>query len=145
MAAEAGLAGVSVEDIDLPGQDAYPFDLAVERVRAAIAAARDVDIVLTARADGWMTRAYDADEAVRRCRAFAEAGAEVIYAPLVKEDQSANWRASAGGERAGRRADDRSHGRRNRRLRRRPDLDRRNAGAPDAQSCSGRRAGGPVR
>ena len=86
LSAEAGLAGVSIEDIDLPSDDAYPFDLAVDRIKAAVAAARDVDIVLCARADGWMTRAYDAEEAVRRCRAFAEAGAEVIYAPLVKEE-----------------------------------------------------------
>ena len=86
MSAEAGLAGVGIEDIDLPGNDAYPFDLAVERIKAAVTAAREVDIVLTARADGWLTRAYDAAEAVRRCRAFAEAGADVIYAPLVKEE-----------------------------------------------------------
>lgn len=86
MAAEVGLAGVSIEDIDLPGDDAYPFDLAVERILAAVEAARAVDIVLCARADGWLTRAYDATEAVRRCAAFAEAGAEVIYAPLVKAD-----------------------------------------------------------
>ncbi len=86
MAAEAGLAGVSIEDIDLPGSAAYSFELSVARIEAAVEAARAVDIVLTARADGWMTRAYDADEAVRRCRAFADAGAEVIYAPLVKED-----------------------------------------------------------
>lgn len=83
LAAKAGLAGCSIEDTDLPGNDAYPFDLAVERVRAAIAAAREANIVLTARADGFLNKAYDAAEAVRRCRAFAEAGAEVIYAPLV--------------------------------------------------------------
>ena len=83
LAAEAGLAGCSIEDTDLPGSDAYPFELAVERVQAAVAAARAADIVLTARADGYLTKAYDADEAVRRCRAFAEAGADVIYAPLA--------------------------------------------------------------
>lgn len=83
LAARAGLAGCSIEDTDLPGSEAYPFDLALERVRAAVAAAREADIVLTARADGFMNGAYDAAEAVRRCRAFAEAGAEVIYAPLV--------------------------------------------------------------
>lgn len=83
LAARAGLAGCSIEDTDLPGSDAYPFDLAVERVRAAIAAAKQANIVLTARADGFLNKAYDAAEAVRRCRAFAEAGAEVIYAPLV--------------------------------------------------------------
>lgn len=85
MAAEAGLAGVSIEDTDLPGKGAYAFDHALARIEAAIEAARATDIVLCARADGWLTRAYDEAEAVRRCRAFAEAGAEVIYAPLVGE------------------------------------------------------------
>lgn len=85
LAAAAGLAGVSIEDIALPADDAYPFDLAVARIEAAVAAARDVGIVLTARADGWLRRSYDQDEAVRRCEAFAGAGAEVIYAPVVDE------------------------------------------------------------
>lgn len=85
LAAEAGLAGVSIEDTDLPGSGAYDFNLAVERVGAAVDAARDVDIVLTARADGFLQGSYDEEEAVRRCRAYAEAGAEVIYAPLVSE------------------------------------------------------------
>ncbi len=89
LAAEAGLAGCSVEDTDLPGSGAYPFDLAVERVSAAVAAAREAGIVLTARADGYMNKAYDADEALRRCRAFAEAGAEVIYAPLAPMEAQA--------------------------------------------------------
>ena len=40
LAAEAGLAGASIEDTDLPGRGAYPFELAVERLRAAAAAAR---------------------------------------------------------------------------------------------------------
>ena len=40
LAAEAGLAGASIEDTDLPGAGAYWFHLAVERVRAAAAAAR---------------------------------------------------------------------------------------------------------
>lgn len=86
MAAEAGLAGVSVEDTDLPGTGAYGFDQAVARVAAAVEAARAANIVLTARADGWMNRQYDAAEAVRRCQAFADAGADVLYAPLVKPD-----------------------------------------------------------
>ncbi|HET7408563.1 MAG TPA: isocitrate lyase/phosphoenolpyruvate mutase family protein, partial [Paracoccaceae bacterium] len=84
LAAGAGLAGCSIEDTDLPGSDAYPFDLALARVQTAVAAAREANIVLTARADGVLTRAYDAAEAVRRSAAFAEAGADVIYAPLVE-------------------------------------------------------------
>jgi len=83
LAAEAGLAGVSIEDTALPTAESYPFDLAVARIEAAVAAARDVSIVLTARADGWLAKSYDQAEALRRCKAFAQAGADVIYAPLV--------------------------------------------------------------
>ncbi len=83
LAAEAGLAGVSIEDTCLPTQNSYPFDLALARIKAAIDAARTVGIVLTARADGWLSGSYDQAEALRRCQAFAEAGADVIYAPLV--------------------------------------------------------------
>ena len=86
LAAEAGLAGVSIEDTDLPGTGAYAFDLALERITAAIEAAKAANIVLSARADGWLNRSYDGAEAVRRCAAFAEAGADVLYAPLVKPD-----------------------------------------------------------
>ena len=86
LAAEAGLAGVSIEDIALPKDEAYAFALAVERIEAAVEAARAADIVLTARADGWLRRRYDQAEALRRCQAFADSGAEVIYAPVVDAD-----------------------------------------------------------
>ncbi|MEM1162005.1 MAG: isocitrate lyase/phosphoenolpyruvate mutase family protein [Pseudomonadota bacterium] len=86
LAAEAGLAGVSIEDMSYPDNQPYPLDLAVARIEAAVEAAKAVDIVLTARADGWMHRGYQADEAVRRCTAYAEGGADVIYAPLVKPE-----------------------------------------------------------
>ncbi len=84
LAAEAGLAGASIEDIDLPHDAAYGFDLAVERVRAAAAAARALprDFVLVARADGVMTGAYDMAEALRRLRAFDAAGADCLYVPM---------------------------------------------------------------
>ena len=84
LAEEAGLAGLSIEDTDLPGEGAYPFDLAVERVRAAASAARGLrrDMVLVARADGVMTGAYDLGEGLRRFRAFEAAGADCLYLPL---------------------------------------------------------------
>lgn len=86
LAADAGLAGVSIEDIALPSAEAYPTDLALARIEAAVAAARSAGIVLTARADGWLRRSYDQAEALGRCQAFAKAGADVIYAPLVDAD-----------------------------------------------------------
>lgn len=83
LAGEIGLAGCSIEDTDMPGTDAYDFDLAVERIRAAVDASRQVgrDFVLVARADGVMNGAYDLDEALRRISAFDEAGADCLYVP----------------------------------------------------------------
>jgi 2-methylisocitrate lyase-like PEP mutase family enzyme len=85
--AEAGLGGASIEDTDLPGDGAYHFHLAVERVRAAAAAARALrrDFVLVARADGLMTGAYGIAEATARAQAFAEAGADCVYVPLLPD------------------------------------------------------------
>ncbi|MEM9198855.1 MAG: isocitrate lyase/phosphoenolpyruvate mutase family protein [Pseudomonadota bacterium] len=86
LSAEAGLAGISIEDTALPAQTPYAFDLAVERIRAAVAAARALpkDFVLCARADGILTRQYDIDEALKRLLAFQEAGADCLYAPLPR-------------------------------------------------------------
>jgi 2-methylisocitrate lyase-like PEP mutase family enzyme len=66
-------------------------------VRAAIAAARGLGFpfMLTARADGFLNRAYDAAEAVRRLHAFDEAGADVLYAPLLPMDDLTAFCASS--------------------------------------------------
>lgn len=87
LSAEIGLAGISIEDTRLPclpSATPYEFDLAVERIRAAAAAARSLpkDFVLVARADGIMNGQYGIDEALRRLKAFEQAGADCLYAPL---------------------------------------------------------------
>ncbi len=84
LSGEVGLAGISIEDEDFAGNAAYPFDLAVERVRAAASAARALqgDFIFVARADGVMNGRYDLAEAIRRIRAFDEAGADCLYVPL---------------------------------------------------------------
>ena len=86
LAASVGLAGICIEDTAFPDGNSYDFDLAVERIAAAAAAARAVsgDFILTARADGIMLDTYDCDEAIRRLQAFAAAGADCLYAPLPK-------------------------------------------------------------
>jgi len=86
LAGEIGLAGICIEDIRLPSPAAYDATLATERIKAAVSAARALpaDFVLTARADGIMTGAYDIEEAIRRLRAFEAAGADCLYAPLPK-------------------------------------------------------------
>lgn len=83
LAAEAGLAGCSIEDTALPAFTSYDFDLAVERIRAAASAARALasDFVLVARADGVMMGQYDCAEAIRRIQAFEAAGADCVYVP----------------------------------------------------------------
>jgi len=83
LAGEIGLAGISIEDVALPATNAYDFALSVERIRAAAAAARSLphDFVLVARADGVMNGRYDINEAMRRIKAYEDAGADCLYIP----------------------------------------------------------------
>jgi 2-methylisocitrate lyase-like PEP mutase family enzyme len=84
LAAEAGLAGLSIEDRNVSGNPPIrAFDDAADRVAAAVEAAREYDIVLTARADGFAKGAYDIDEAIRRLQRFEALGATVVYMPGV--------------------------------------------------------------
>ena len=85
LAAEVGLSGCSIEDTRMvEGNPAYDFGLAVERIRAAVAAARSLGrpFILCARADGVMNGVYDLDEAIRRIQAFEKAGADLLYVPV---------------------------------------------------------------
>ena len=85
LSAEVGLSGISVEDTQMsPGNPAYGFDLAVERVRAGAAAARALrrPFVFCARADGVMNGTYDLAEGIRRLQAFEAAGADLLYLPV---------------------------------------------------------------
>lgn len=77
----AGLAGLGIEDTTAdPENPIHPFDPAVARIRAAARAAQG-RILLTARADNFLNGIPDLDDTVRRLVAFAEAGADVLYAP----------------------------------------------------------------
>lgn len=106
MAMEAGLAGGSLEDTTgRAGDPVYAFDAAVERVKAGAAAVRQAEsrlgrpFLFTARADGYLAGAYDLREAVRRVAAFADAGADVLYAPALKSlDEVREVLAAAGGK-----------------------------------------------
>lgn len=84
LAAEAGLAGISIEDNPAPPGATYDRALATERIRAAAAAARALprDFVLVARADGIMNGHYGIKEAITRLQAFDAAGADCLYAPI---------------------------------------------------------------
>jgi 2-methylisocitrate lyase-like PEP mutase family enzyme len=88
-AVAAGLVGGSIEDsTGEPADPIFPFDLAVERVVAASEAARGQPFLLTARAENFISGRPDLDDTIRRLLAFAEAGADVLYAPgLTDLDQ----------------------------------------------------------
>jgi len=82
-----GAAGGSIEDATgRQGDWIYDFDLAVERVHAAVEAARALPdpFVLTARAEGLLYKVGDLDEIIRRLQAFEKAGADVLYAPGLR-------------------------------------------------------------
>ena len=86
-AAKAGLVGGSIEDATGKAADPiYPFDLAVERVRAAVKAARSLPFpfMLAARAENLINGRPDLADTIRRLVAFADAGADVLYAPGLK-------------------------------------------------------------
>lgn len=82
MASSAGLIGGSIEDATgSPDNPIYEFAHAVDRIRAAAEAARDLPFVLTARTENHLYGREDLDDTIKRLRAFSEAGAEVLYAP----------------------------------------------------------------
>jgi 2-methylisocitrate lyase-like PEP mutase family enzyme len=77
----AGLAGIGIEDTSGdPKQPIRAFDDAVSRMRAAAKVAKG-RIVLTGRTDNYLQGNPDLDDTIRRLTAFAEVGADVLYAP----------------------------------------------------------------
>jgi 2-methylisocitrate lyase-like PEP mutase family enzyme len=83
--AQAGAVGGSIEDYD-PQDGLYPLARAVERVAAAVAAARDLDFpfTLTARAENHIRGNPDLDDTIARLQAYESAGADVLYAPGLR-------------------------------------------------------------
>ena len=87
IATTTGVSGLSIEDSS--GDEAetlFDFTLAVERISAA---RRSIDesgtgILLTARSEGFIVGRPDVDETVRRLVAYAEAGADCLYAPGIR-------------------------------------------------------------
>lgn len=79
----AGLAGLGIEDTTAdPARPIHDFDHAVARVAAAAKTAKG-RILLTARADNFIKGRPDLDDTIRRLVAFAEVGADVLYAPFL--------------------------------------------------------------
>ena len=88
LAAEAGVVGGSIEDATGDAsKPIYDFTLAVERVAAAVETARALPFafVLTARAENMIQGRLDLDDTIERLQAFETAGADVLYAPGLRE------------------------------------------------------------
>ncbi|HJY79125.1 MAG TPA: isocitrate lyase/phosphoenolpyruvate mutase family protein [Burkholderiales bacterium] len=88
LAAEAGVVGGSIEDATGDAQQPiYDFELAVERVQAAVEVARSLPFpfTLVARAENFLHGRRDLDDTIRRLQAFEKAGADVLYAPGLRD------------------------------------------------------------
>jgi 2-methylisocitrate lyase-like PEP mutase family enzyme len=83
---ETGVAGLSIEDNSgRKDRPLYEVELATERIRAAREAIGDGGVVLTGRAECFLVGVDDIDEVIRRLSAYAEAGADCLYAPGIRE------------------------------------------------------------
>jgi 2-methylisocitrate lyase-like PEP mutase family enzyme len=94
LAAAAGVVGGSIEDATgRADHPIYEMEHSIDRVRAAVAAARDLPFpfTLTARAENYLHGRKDLKDTIKRLQAYQEAGAEVLYAPglLTKDDIAA--------------------------------------------------------
>jgi 2-methylisocitrate lyase-like PEP mutase family enzyme len=90
LAASTGIAGLSIEDASGdPADPLLEFELAVERISAARQAIDEsaTGIVLTGRSEGFVHGRPDIDETIRRLRAYAEAGADCLYAPFITKTE----------------------------------------------------------
>lgn len=80
-----GMAGLGIEDTTAdPANPIHGFDAAVRRIEAAAKAAKG-RILLTGRTDNFLQGRPDLDDTIRRLVAFAEAGADVLYAPALPD------------------------------------------------------------
>ncbi|HEX6016445.1 MAG TPA: isocitrate lyase/phosphoenolpyruvate mutase family protein, partial [Geminicoccaceae bacterium] len=97
LAVDTGVAGLSVED--RTGRELYPLPLAVERIKASREAIDQAgaDVVLVGRSEGFLVGRADIDATVERLAAYADAGADCLYAPGIRGP-----RPHRGGRRRGR-------------------------------------------
>ena len=85
-ATETGIAGLSIEDYSGdPADPLFELELSVERIRAAREAIdrSGTGVLLTGRAEGFVRGRPDIDDTIRRLTAYAEAGADCLYAPRI--------------------------------------------------------------
>ena len=83
---EIGVAGISIEDNSgRKDQPLYEVELAADRIRAAKEAIGNTGVTLVARAECFLVGREDIEEVIRRLTAYAEAGADCLYAPGISE------------------------------------------------------------
>jgi 2-methylisocitrate lyase-like PEP mutase family enzyme len=90
LATATGVAGLSIEDSTGDAvEPLYPFDLAVERIQAARRAIDEsgTGVLLTGRSEGFLVGRPDLEETIRRLQAYAEAGADCLYAPRIETSE----------------------------------------------------------
>jgi 2-methylisocitrate lyase-like PEP mutase family enzyme len=81
-----GVAGLSIEDNSgRKDRPLYEVELAADRIRSAKAAVGDSGVVLTGRAECFLVGVEGIKEVIRRLTAYAEAGADCLYAPGIRE------------------------------------------------------------
>jgi 2-methylisocitrate lyase-like PEP mutase family enzyme len=86
LCAETGVAGLSIEDAaDRKESPIYDVDLAVERIHAVREALHGTGVLLVGRAEGFLVGREKIDQVIKRLVAYAEAGADCLYAPGFKE------------------------------------------------------------
>ena len=97
-AAAVGIVGGSIEDWS--GEKIYDFNHAVERVAAGVEVARSLPVPFTfvARAENLIRGRNDMDDTIRRLQAFEKAGADVLYAPGLRDLASMKLVASSVGK-----------------------------------------------
>src|ERR1700753_973841 len=84
---ETGVAGLSIEDsTGNKDKPLYDIPYALERMKAARAAIDKAapDVLLTGRAEGFISGVPDLDQMIARLKAYADAGADCLYAPGIK-------------------------------------------------------------
>lgn len=84
IAAQTGIVGASIEDVQ--HNKIYSLELSVERITAAVEAARSLDFpfILTARADNYFIGNPNLKDTIKRLQAYQNAGANVLFAPGIK-------------------------------------------------------------
>jgi len=90
LAVATGVAGLSIEDATGTASDPlFDVDVAVERMRAARRAIDRIGsgVLLTGRSEGFLCGRPDIDETIRRLRAYADAGADCLYAPGIDKPE----------------------------------------------------------